>query len=172
MGRTLFSDQHYDKNGLNPIFVYLPAKAEGYPLVTDYPKARSVEFLLENRTNQIIKLFWINGEHGHLLVPKRHRNINNVRMQSKKNDGTNEEVSESEQRPFNFGQQRLYVDCEELMRKGFDDTYENLLIFKPGCSAEEYEEVAQGKIRLNQEELRLNGFSLSVHPNGTYLLTF
>jgi len=171
---TLFLNEHYSCDYLNPIFSYIPHELTRYP-ITEKDKNRCFSLVIDatKKSDFLITLFWVNEKNGLIKIMKEDQSIKNITFNGYKYDGTTTKVKMDILPPlFIFKNQRFYFDAKEINKKGFVNKYEHFIFYKPGIDTNVSEHIKKFKYPMNTTNLKTHGCSL--HQNkkdGSYFLT-
>ena len=133
---TLYENEHYSSDGINPIFSYFPTEINSYKTRELAPENRTATITLKPSTSDfVINVFWVNAnDKEQFIVPKSSFNIK-AKCETYFTDKESETTELNKPTAIEFGYQTLYFDMINVVRSTEDRKHEVLRIYKPGTKS-------------------------------------
>ena len=163
---TLYKNEHYDLNGINPIFSYFPSEISSYKTKPSSIKSRTANIILKPLNSDFgINVYWVNANiEGQFLLPSNICNTN-LKCETYLTDGPPERDVFDRPPAIEFGHQTLFFDMFNIKRNSINRKYEALRIYKPGT---ENHILAHANHILNADTTSLNEQDCSIVRNQNY----
>ena len=172
---TLFKNEHYSLNGINPIFSYFPSETSSNKITpsSSSVKSRTANVILSPRSSDYgINVYWVNAfRKDQFLLPSNACNIT-MKCKAYLTDGSSKSDVFNKPTAIEFGHQTLYFDMFDIKKSPVSRKYEILRIYKPGT---ENHILANTNHIVNADITSLDEQGCSIvrnHSNGYYTLVY
>lgn len=165
---TLYENEHYSSDGINPIFSYIPSEINNYKTIPLIPENRTATIALQrSSTDFVINLFWVNANNQEqFLIPKNSFNTK-FKCETHFIDEPSETISFNKPTAIEFGYQTLYFDIVNVKRSSEDRKHEILRIYKPGIK-NHLTANSNHEFRLDRSVFEKQGFLVTGTQNDEY----